>query len=131
MEQDPANADIIRCIIGMGKALNLQTIAEGVETQQNKDFLAYAGCDEIQGYFISKPIPASEFEKTYPSTNSHFDFEMSEGSMCSGANAVHAPRAVLIVRSASGVMRETHVPVVLVAERGTGTSIPSERHSSR
>lgn len=59
------NRDIIRCIISLAKSLNLEVIAEGVETQSNENFLKELGCHEGQGYLYSKPIPASEFERRY------------------------------------------------------------------
>lgn len=58
---DKSDASLIRTIIAMGKALELTTIAEGVETKEQMDFLHMEGCDEIQGYLLSKPIPADEF----------------------------------------------------------------------
>ena len=47
---------IVRAIIGMGHSLNLKVIAEGVETQQQADFLQRNGCDEVQGYYYGKPM---------------------------------------------------------------------------
>lgn len=53
-EEDKA---ITKAIIGMGKALGLKLVAEGVETAAQERFLMAHGCDEIQGYLLSKPVP--------------------------------------------------------------------------
>jgi diguanylate cyclase (GGDEF)-like protein len=52
-------------IIAFAKALNMQIIVEGVETQAQVEFCTQQGCDLLQGYFYSKPIPAHEFETTF------------------------------------------------------------------
>lgn len=54
---------IVKGIINMAKELNLITVAEGIETKEQVDFLKEIHCDEIQGYYFSKPIPIEEFEK--------------------------------------------------------------------
>lgn len=54
---------IISAIIHMAKSLGLQTIAEGVETISQLDYLKAEGCDEIQGYFYSRPLDAAGFEE--------------------------------------------------------------------
>ncbi|ADE11632.1 diguanylate cyclase/phosphodiesterase with PAS/PAC sensor(s) [Sideroxydans lithotrophicus ES-1] len=61
IETDEGDAAIIRSIISLGHRLNLRVIAEGVETQEQLDFLRIRGCDEIQGYFYSRPLLAEDF----------------------------------------------------------------------
>ncbi len=58
---DPINAAIAIAIIAMAKALNLRVIAEGVETKEQLMFLRSQRCDEIQGYYFSKPVSADVF----------------------------------------------------------------------
>ncbi len=53
---------IARAVIALAKSLNLKIIAEGVETKEQKDFIVENGCENIQGYYYSRPIPANEFE---------------------------------------------------------------------
>jgi diguanylate cyclase (GGDEF)-like protein/PAS domain S-box-containing protein len=62
MERHHEDAAIIIAIIGMAKGLNFKTIAEGVETEQQLEFLRNNHCDQIQGYLFSKPVPAKDFE---------------------------------------------------------------------
>jgi diguanylate cyclase (GGDEF)-like protein/PAS domain S-box-containing protein len=52
---------IAEAIIAMGKTLSLTVVAEGVETQEQMDFLRQRSCDEMQGFYFSKPIPPDEF----------------------------------------------------------------------
>ncbi|GAB5415544.1 MAG: hypothetical protein Cons2KO_31470 [Congregibacter sp.] len=58
---DPGDASIVRAVISMSKALDLQVIAEGVETAAIHDFLIDAGCTRFQGYLYSRPRPFEEF----------------------------------------------------------------------
>ncbi|DAB30859.1 MAG TPA: diguanylate cyclase [Sulfurimonas sp. UBA12504] len=60
LPDDEEDAAITKAIIALGKSLNLKLIAEGVETQGQRDFLAQHGCDTIQGYFYAIPMPAEE-----------------------------------------------------------------------
>jgi diguanylate cyclase len=52
---------IVRSTIGLGHALSLKVVAEGVENQAQWAMLARLGCDLIQGYYVSKPVPAADF----------------------------------------------------------------------
>lgn len=59
---NPEDETIVKTIVNMAHSLGMRTIAEGVETPEQIDVLRANGCDEIQGFFISKPISAAEFE---------------------------------------------------------------------
>jgi len=54
---------IVKAIISLAKSLNLQTNAEGVENREQYEILLENGCDEIQGFYFSKPMPAENFRK--------------------------------------------------------------------
>ncbi len=60
---DPNDAAIARTIIALGQSLGLAVIAEGVELQGQRDFLAAHGCDTSQGYLISRPLPIEQFDR--------------------------------------------------------------------
>jgi EAL domain-containing protein (putative c-di-GMP-specific phosphodiesterase class I) len=59
---DTEDKAIVVAIIAMAKSLGLQTIAEGVETLEQLEHLHEHGCDEIQGYYYSKPLSVEAFE---------------------------------------------------------------------
>jgi diguanylate cyclase (GGDEF)-like protein/PAS domain S-box-containing protein len=61
LSTDSVNGAIIDSVVALGKSLKIKTIAEGVETKQELDFLRKLECDEIQGYYFSKPLPNEEF----------------------------------------------------------------------
>jgi EAL domain-containing protein (putative c-di-GMP-specific phosphodiesterase class I) len=61
LAQDSENQAITQAIITMGKTLKLTVVAEGVETQEQKDFLRDLICDEMQGFYFSKPIASDQF----------------------------------------------------------------------
>jgi diguanylate cyclase (GGDEF)-like protein/PAS domain S-box-containing protein len=63
LNDDPEDRAIVSAIISMAKSLGLQTIAEGVETQGQLDFLRGQGCNEVQGYFFAKPMPSEDFHR--------------------------------------------------------------------
>ena len=55
------NQIVVSCILNMAKMLNMRTVAEGIEIQEQVDILKCMGCDYIQGYVFYKPLPAPEF----------------------------------------------------------------------
>ncbi len=57
---DPNDAAIVSAIIAMNKQLDIKTVAEGVETQEQLAFLTRLGCDEYQGYLFCRPVPGTE-----------------------------------------------------------------------
>jgi EAL domain-containing protein (putative c-di-GMP-specific phosphodiesterase class I) len=57
----PSETTIVRAVIGMGRSLKLQVIAEGVEMQEELAFLQAQQCDEAQGYYFSRPLAAPQF----------------------------------------------------------------------
>jgi len=59
---DSGDQAIVRTIIAMASSLNLNVIAEGVETEQQRQFLLNNGCTNFQGYLFSEPLPISQFE---------------------------------------------------------------------
>jgi len=60
---DPNDAEIIRAIVAMARSLGLALIAEGVEQQDQLDFLQAQDCHLYQGYLFSKPLPQDAFRE--------------------------------------------------------------------
>jgi EAL domain-containing protein (putative c-di-GMP-specific phosphodiesterase class I) len=60
LQADSNNMAIIRAMVGMGHGLGMRILAEGVETIEQWHTLHKEGCDEIQGYLVSRPLPAEE-----------------------------------------------------------------------
>ena len=58
--EDRTSRDIVAAIITLAKSLDLVTVAEGVETQEQRRLLATLGCDLLQGFLISRPLPLDE-----------------------------------------------------------------------
>ncbi|MGO4107928.1 putative bifunctional diguanylate cyclase/phosphodiesterase [Paenibacillus sp. YAF4_2] len=63
IQQDPSDAEIVAAIIAMAHNLNIQVIAEGVENEEQMEFLRKHHCDEMQGYFWSPPVSSAAIEQ--------------------------------------------------------------------
>jgi diguanylate cyclase (GGDEF)-like protein len=63
MVDDPQDAAIVGSVVGLGRALGLRVVAEGVETPQVWQRLAELGCDVAQGFGLARPMPAAQFER--------------------------------------------------------------------
>lgn len=61
-EESIKASNIVQFVIKMAKAIDIDIVAEGVETETQKEFLSENDCDKIQGYYYSRPLPLSEFE---------------------------------------------------------------------
>ena len=59
--ENPKTKSIVHSTIGMAHEIGIKTVAEGVETEEQVSFLRQSGCDYIQGYYYSKPLPEEEF----------------------------------------------------------------------
>jgi len=66
LEDDPA---IARTVVALGTSLGLRVIAEGVETEAQREFLARHNCHAWQGFLFSPPVPVAEFEALVRKTN--------------------------------------------------------------
>jgi diguanylate cyclase (GGDEF)-like protein len=60
LETNPGNVSIVTAIVALGHSLDLEIVAEGVETPEQLDHLRRLGCDLVQGYLIGRPVPASQ-----------------------------------------------------------------------
>ncbi|SDH43914.1 PAS domain S-box-containing protein/diguanylate cyclase (GGDEF) domain-containing protein [Pseudomonas benzenivorans] len=65
LPDDPNDVAIARAIIALGRSMQLTVIAEGVETKAQELFLAAEGCEQIQGFVISRPLPADAFAHNF------------------------------------------------------------------
>jgi len=65
LPKDSEDCAIARAVIALGHSLQLTVIAEGVENEAQREFLARAGCDEIQGYLRGRPMTCAEYEATF------------------------------------------------------------------
>lgn len=65
IETNDAARSIVKAIVDLGKAMNLEVLAEGVETKAQFELLGDLSCDIAQGYYYGKPLPASELERLF------------------------------------------------------------------
>lgn len=84
--QDSGSASVALAIIALAHNLNLSVIAEGVETEAQMTLLRCRGCDDMQGYYFSKPVPAEEFEQM-----------LREGRKLSFDHCTEPARTILLV----------------------------------
>ena len=61
LPEDPDDAAIVTAIISMARSLRVEVVAEGVETQAQREYLSELGCDQLQGYHLGRPMDAEEF----------------------------------------------------------------------
>jgi EAL domain-containing protein (putative c-di-GMP-specific phosphodiesterase class I) len=61
MTSNEHDAVIVRALVDLGRSLGLRTVAEGVESTEAWDMLREFGCEEAQGYLLSRPVPAAQF----------------------------------------------------------------------
>lgn len=66
---DLNDAAIVNTIIAMAEALGLNVIAEGAETDEQREFLDSHGCHAFQGYLFSRPVPLAQFEENLKSSS--------------------------------------------------------------
>jgi diguanylate cyclase (GGDEF)-like protein len=62
LDTEPVNSDIVKAITALGKSMSLELVAEGVETNGELALVESSGCDFVQGYRFSKPLPAAQLE---------------------------------------------------------------------
>ena len=63
IHKDERSMNLVRSILNIAHLMNFSTVAEGVEEAEQVKILKEAGCDEIQGWYYSRPVPAQEFTK--------------------------------------------------------------------
>jgi EAL domain-containing protein (putative c-di-GMP-specific phosphodiesterase class I) len=64
IRNDNNDAVIVASIVSLAHNLNLKVIAEGVESKEQLTHLKVAGCDQVQGFYLQRPVPAAEIERT-------------------------------------------------------------------
>ena len=79
INETPSETAIVKAVLSMARSLHLRVVAEGVETRPELEFLREYQCDEAQGYYLSRPLPFSQFEEYLREQKAVFD-----GAECSG-----------------------------------------------
>ncbi|HTW76097.1 MAG TPA: EAL domain-containing protein [Steroidobacteraceae bacterium] len=93
---DAAGKAVVKTIVALARAFNMTTVAEGVENQEQLDFLWQVGCDQSQGYLHSPPIPRDQFVNLLQHGNGHLILpaeaaEAAEGVEGAGSDGSGAP----------------------------------------
>jgi EAL domain-containing protein (putative c-di-GMP-specific phosphodiesterase class I) len=81
---------IVRSTINLGHALNLKVVAEGVEAASSWEALGRLGCDLIQGYFVSKPLPTEQFTAWMTAWSSDHQPGIGHGELAAGGERRHS-----------------------------------------
>ncbi len=84
-----AGRTVAETIVALGKAFNMTTLAEGVETSEQFDMLAHLGCDQSQGYLHSRPLAAADIEPLLKPAQSHASAGKSNGANLDRTAAAH------------------------------------------
>ena len=69
IDQHPMNKDVVKMILALCRRFGVVSVVEGVETEENYRFLKESGCDVVQGYYFSKPLPEKEFTELLKKEN--------------------------------------------------------------
>jgi diguanylate cyclase (GGDEF)-like protein len=79
-EDDSEGAPLLVSIVGLAHSIGLSVVAEGVETKQQADFLAANGCDELQGYYFSRPVSSAVLQSTFLSASPEMQSQTDTGN---------------------------------------------------
>jgi diguanylate cyclase (GGDEF)-like protein len=87
VEHDDDARSIVTAVVNLAHSLNLRVVAEGVETRRQSEYLSSMKCDELQGYFFSRPLPANELDQRLKAKD--FKVQMTVGQFATLANVEH------------------------------------------
>lgn len=104
LTQGTEDAAIIAAIVALGRTLNLEIVAEGVETESQRDFLTSLGCSSLQGFLLGKPMPPDQFLAAVFRGEA---FSMEDATM------ERAPRLVAQIPASLGMPVTSEVPATL------------------
>jgi EAL domain-containing protein (putative c-di-GMP-specific phosphodiesterase class I) len=71
IDSDSAADAIVQAMVDLARAMGVEVTAEGVETAEQRDFLARIGCDELQGFLLSRPLTAEQMDRTVGRTETN------------------------------------------------------------
>ncbi|MGI9464491.1 MAG: EAL domain-containing protein, partial [Aestuariivirgaceae bacterium] len=86
---DNLSRAIVDAAVMLGRELNMQLVAEGVETPDDWNFVARHGVDEVQGFYVAKPMPADDFQKWYGENGGVFSAPEGLNSDCDKRQVAH------------------------------------------
>lgn len=94
LTSDEASRILVKSAIDLGHAIGVEVVAEGVETAEQLETLKELGCDQAQGYYVGKPLPADEFESWVRTQAAAFGVDASQMGAGSVMSAHSAARAI-------------------------------------